>query len=109
MGHSAISKMVLGASSKPIKPVYPGFGLPLDETGGFRGFFDRYDSAITERERSMLKFMDLITDKDGWRKKVFDEGIVEKWRTEAERSMSYWSRKAFDEVNFQKTSHRIRC
>ncbi|CAK3792888.1 Hypothetical predicted protein [Lecanosticta acicola] len=40
-------------------------------------------SARTLRERSMLALMADITDKPEWTRKVFDEGIVEKWRKEA--------------------------
>lgn len=31
----------------------------------------------------MMHFVDKITDKKGWERKVFDEGIAEKWRAEA--------------------------
>ncbi|TEB33690.1 hypothetical protein FA13DRAFT_106160 [Coprinellus micaceus] len=38
---------------------------------------------ITLRERTMLRFMNAVTDKPDWTNKVFDEAIVEKWRSEA--------------------------
>lgn len=31
----------------------------------------------------MLAVMNLLTDKDEWLRKVFDENIVERWRKEA--------------------------
>lgn len=38
---------------------------------------------LTVRETSMLTVMNLLTDKDEWRRKVFDGAIVEHWRKEA--------------------------
>ncbi|CAK7203856.1 hypothetical protein SEUCBS139899_006605 [Sporothrix eucalyptigena] len=73
----------------------PGFGLPrkhgwtrdetekmfphaLDSEG--RG---KLSKGLFLRERRMLAFMDNITDKPEWERKVFDEAIVDKWRAEA--------------------------
>jgi hypothetical protein len=85
----------------------PGFGLPLDELrpNEFPTFFNRNEGAITVRELSMLKFMDSITDKPGWRKKVFDKTIVKKWRVEASHTLAQWSEKAFDEVSSKPSPH----
>lgn len=40
-------------------------------------------SGVTVRERRMLQFIDNITDKPDWHKKVFNETIVARWRAEA--------------------------
>ena len=37
---------------------------------------------LTGREIDLLACMDMITDKADWDRKVFDDGIVAKWRTE---------------------------
>lgn len=72
----------------------PGFGIPLDEVpplkNGDRG--GRFPHAIlddfalpglTQREKSMLDFINQISDKPRWWEKVHDERIVERWRSEA--------------------------
>ncbi|KAF5323842.1 hypothetical protein D9611_008231 [Ephemerocybe angulata] len=38
---------------------------------------------ITLRELTMLRFMNAVTDKAEWTKKVYDESIIQKWREEA--------------------------
>ncbi|KAH6909370.1 hypothetical protein BKA70DRAFT_1188541 [Coprinopsis sp. MPI-PUGE-AT-0042] len=38
---------------------------------------------LTLREISMLRFMNAITDKEGWHIKVFDDEIATKWKNEA--------------------------
>jgi len=82
----------------------PGFGLPvnfmpekedaprgLDSSRKLNGGeIVRFPSAILDwappafsvRERNMLAFMDRITDKPEWRRKVFDETILQKWKSE---------------------------
>ncbi|KAJ3502518.1 hypothetical protein NMY22_g18557 [Coprinellus aureogranulatus] len=40
-------------------------------------------NTITLREVTMLGFMNAVTDKPEWTKKVFDEEIVKKWKAEA--------------------------
>jgi hypothetical protein len=71
----------------------PGFGLPIDfmlkwdrETGTgnyFRhGINDFRGDRFTVRELSMLQFMEVITEKPDWHKKVFNETIVKKWQDE---------------------------
>ncbi|KIW04027.1 uncharacterized protein PV09_04850 [Verruconis gallopava] len=73
----------------------PGFGLPID----FLPRWNRHDEewerfphgiadpmasdGVTVRERRMLEFVNQITDKPEWERKVFDDAIVEKWRAEA--------------------------
>jgi hypothetical protein len=65
----------------------PGFGhavdLELDPVKRFRhGVNDFRNERLLVRELAMLAVMDNITDKPRWQEKVFDEAIVEKWRTE---------------------------
>ena len=38
---------------------------------------------LTVRERNMMQVVNAITDKPDWRRKVFDETIIAKWRAEA--------------------------
>jgi len=78
----------------------PGFGLPVDhelfDSGwfkekGFRhGITDFSADRLTMREVAMLRFMDAVTDKPDWNRKVFDDKINSKWREEAkgDRMMS---------------------
>jgi hypothetical protein len=61
----------------------PGFGLPLEQssniptaTGGW------WAEPITVRERTMIALMATIKDKPDWNRKVFNEDIVCKWRSE---------------------------
>jgi hypothetical protein len=77
----------------------PGFGLPMQHTPPLRirlengenkrGRFphaiaDYFSSAgVKLRERRMLDFIDKITDKPEWDRKVFDEAILGKWHEEA--------------------------
>lgn len=69
----------------------PGFGLPVDYelkrwTGCFsHGVNDYRGSRLTVREVAMLRFMNSITDKPGWERKLFDEEIVQRWREEGKR------------------------
>ncbi|KAJ3514899.1 hypothetical protein NMY22_g14595 [Coprinellus aureogranulatus] len=37
---------------------------------------------LTVREMAMLQFMNLVTDKPDWQRKVFDDEIIAKWRAE---------------------------
>ncbi|EKG09891.1 hypothetical protein MPH_13098 [Macrophomina phaseolina MS6] len=78
--------------SRPV--ALPGFGLPLDTLPSWSVEHnkDRFPHAIadffasegiTVRERRMLDFVTRITDKPEWDRKVFDEAIVAKWKTEA--------------------------
>ncbi|KAF2624297.1 hypothetical protein BU25DRAFT_374116 [Macroventuria anomochaeta] len=69
----------------------PGFGLPYD---GWEQDSEDYAQALstvmdwthpvmTIRERCMLFFVDRISDKPDWTRKVHDEEIVAKWKQEA--------------------------
>ena len=42
-------------------------------------------NGVTARERRMLEFINQITDKPEWERKVYDEAIVSNWRREAVR------------------------
>lgn len=64
----------------------PGFGLPLNHLP--EDFFPaavlNWEAVpITVRERCMLCFINEITDKPDWSKKVFEKKIVGKWKAEA--------------------------
>lgn len=69
----------------------PGFGLPYDDWGEDPEHYAQSVSAVmnwahdvtTIRERCMLFFIDSISDKTDWTRKVHDEDIVSKWRQEA--------------------------
>jgi hypothetical protein len=74
---------------------YPGIDLPLRylrqegkhdvdyyRHGSFEGA-DCESELIQVREVFMMILMDRLTDKPNWHEKVFDEGIVAKWRNEA--------------------------
>jgi hypothetical protein len=77
--------------------VLPGFGRPLDDypdtfESKEKGTRLRFPHAIADgtvreptslRECRMLLFINQITDKPEWERKVFDDTIVEKWRKEA--------------------------
>jgi hypothetical protein len=61
-----------------------GFGDLQSEYMRFRhGVNDFQNEILVVRELSMLALMDAITEKPRWQEKIFDETIVEKWRTEA--------------------------
>jgi hypothetical protein len=70
----------------------PGFGLPYNDWGPDTNFgMAELLSAVvgwnhdlmTVRERCMLFFVNSITDKPEWYRKVHDEEIVAKWEQEA--------------------------
>lgn len=75
------------------KQDYPGLGLdlrfvPKDDRGfhpiGAHGSCRASNSDVLPvRELAMMSVMDRLTDKPDWHKKVFDEGILSKWRQEA--------------------------
>lgn len=48
------------------------------------GICDHRARRLTVREVTMLMFMDAITDKLNWDRKVFHDGIVNKWREETQ-------------------------
>jgi len=43
-------------------------------------------SVMSIRDRNMLQFMNIITDKPEWTRKVYNEKIVGKWKAEAKKS-----------------------
>ncbi|KAI1127606.1 hypothetical protein F5Y10DRAFT_278054 [Nemania abortiva] len=68
----------------------PGFGMALDGHLDFgKGYFlhalsERFESnGLKLREVRMMEFMNQITDKPEWDRKVFDEEIISAWRQEA--------------------------
>ncbi|KAJ9639436.1 hypothetical protein H2199_006469 [Coniosporium tulheliwenetii] len=86
----------------------PGFGLPLtdmpvewrpDSADRMRfpnALMDWVAKGVTVRERIMLEFINLITDKPDWDRKVFDEDIVRNWRQEALVDGANFSEKMFE-------------
>lgn len=73
---------------------YPGLGLPLREVvnhdaelcfpiGAHPNNRGSECDFMFVRELAMMDVMDKLTDKADWHEKVFDDEIVEKWRTEA--------------------------
>jgi len=67
----------------------PGFGLPFavytEHKEWFPSAVGTWESnTLTVRERAMLAFVNRITDKPGWERKVFDEEIVGRWKAEME-------------------------
>jgi hypothetical protein len=70
--------------------VFPGFGQPIqympkDEDRFRHAIEDEWvaSKGVTVRERRMLEFIDTISDKPEWDRKVFDEAIVSTWKEEA--------------------------
>lgn len=74
----------------------PGFGLdftdfpkfPVDGDGNRLRFPDAIaddwaSCGVILREERMLDFINRITDRPGWERKVFDEAITAQWRAEA--------------------------
>ncbi|RXW15496.1 hypothetical protein EST38_g10359 [Candolleomyces aberdarensis] len=51
---------------------------------------------VTLREVAILKFINLITDKQEWHKKVFDDSIVANWRAEVKSSGEDFTEKMFE-------------
>lgn len=77
--------MAVNMDNSGVTPlIVPGFGAPIDiDVAGFdHGIDDFSGTRLTVREVDMLKFMDNITDKFEWDIKLFDDTIVDKWRTE---------------------------
>ncbi|KAJ2919064.1 hypothetical protein MD484_g1331, partial [Candolleomyces efflorescens] len=75
----------------PEDPLYVGGQLPTalltavksSQQGLERGLQQAYLPITTVREFVMLRFMNSVTDKQDWDKKVFDSEIIEKWRSES--------------------------
>ncbi|KAF2802928.1 uncharacterized protein BDZ99DRAFT_468593 [Mytilinidion resinicola] len=92
----------------------PGFGFPVNQEPNWWYEGSHHDGPVTMtrlpnaisdwaadcmtvRERSMLAMVNQITDKPEWARKVFDEEIVAKWRTEALTDEGHgFSSKMFD-------------
>lgn len=122
----SVSRMANQASPTPARPLgplrrdswneLPGFGLPLTDmprkwkdNGNGRTRFpnaisDWAAEGVTVRERTMLEFINLITDKPDWGRKIFDEGIVQKWRLESAAHGADFSEKMFDFVSIYGTA-----
>lgn len=76
---------------RPLK--VPGFGVPLEfqlpvdynHNDRFRhGVEDYVANRLTVREIAMISFMNAVTDKPDWHRKVYDDGITAKWLQEAQ-------------------------
>ncbi|KAJ4300973.1 hypothetical protein N0V90_003062 [Kalmusia sp. IMI 367209] len=65
----------------------PGFGIDYqklqEQTARFSALEEWNHPFPTLRERWMLTFINQVTDKPNWERKVFDEGIVARWKKEA--------------------------
>jgi hypothetical protein len=97
----------------------PGFGRPvgdfpskLKDKDGKRLRFphaiadDCSSRGVTVRERRMMDFINKITDKPEWERKIFDEAIVAKWLEEGcvwneDLNDYYLSTAMFDYVSLQ--------
>lgn len=101
------------------KVLLPGFGRPVNDMLEERRYgyqhrdkinlYNRFPNALQEwspepltvRERNMMQVINAITDKPDWRRKVFEETIIAKWRAEAvtEEGQGF-TEKMFDYVSF---------
>jgi hypothetical protein len=95
------------------KITLPGYGTPLNYMLQHRDWsndvYERCPNAlqdwgpqpITVREKNMMQMINAITDKPDWRRKVFDEAILHKWRAEAvtEEGQGF-TEEMFDYVSF---------
>jgi hypothetical protein len=99
-------------------PDYPGLGLPLRNDdwdtldlyphGAHSSDGLSESDLIYVRELAMIDVMEKLTDKPDWHKKVFDDTIVARWRSEAlavpDRELyklstaGKWSQNDYDEV-----------
>lgn len=81
-------------ASSEARIALPGFGLPVSTLPPWddEDINSRFPHAIADfiasegltlRERRMLDFITQITDKPEWDRKVFDDEIVSKWKSEA--------------------------
>lgn len=66
----------------------PGLGAPIVQesrlpTEGKRGVWHEFALPLTIRERAIMDVTAAIKDKPDWERKVFDETVVAKWRSEA--------------------------
>jgi len=91
----ANSQISIPARSTQKRVLLPGFGLPVEYLPKWTrdaSKSERFPHAIADffagggvsvRERRMLDFINTISDKPEWERKVHDEEIVSKWRAEA--------------------------
>jgi hypothetical protein len=66
----------------------PGVGAPIVQdsglpTEGRRGDWREFALPLTIRERVIMDVTAVVKDKLDWERKVFDETIVAKWKSEA--------------------------
>jgi len=111
------SQVSIPARGAQIRTQLPGFGLPIDHLPKWtrdsstskrfpHAIADFFASAgVSLRERRMLAFINKISDKPEWERKVFDEEIVSKWRAEGvvrseELGDLVLSEKMFDFVSY---------
>lgn len=98
----------MGVELTTHQPLYPGVNLPLRylaqdgepgidlyRLGSFYGAEGAQSELLHMREVAMMILMDRLTDKPNWHKKVFDDTIVAKWRSEA---LSQPEDALFDEI-----------
>lgn len=84
----------------PSYEIFPSALVPHWEDGSWASY------GVTLRELRMMAFINDITDKPEWERKVFDEAIVEKWRAEASEQPEHLdgdvvlSEQMFDFVGF---------
>ncbi|RXW15495.1 hypothetical protein EST38_g10358 [Candolleomyces aberdarensis] len=78
----------------------PAHGDPLYIRGPIENALDKEQlcglGLIPLRELAMVRFINLITDKQEWHKKVFDDSIVAKWRAEVKSSGEDFTEKMFE-------------
>jgi hypothetical protein len=93
-------------------PDYPGLGLPLRNDdwdtldlyphGAHSSDGLSESDLIYVRELAMIDVMEKLTDKPDWHKKVFDDTIVARWRSDRElyklSTAGKWSQNDYDEV-----------
>lgn len=101
-------------SDQPKKDLLLGLGRPINDidsetfkTAVVKGSYQRlrFPNALqdwigrpsTLRERVMMGMMERIMGKQGWERKIFDQGICAKWKREGVSEM--FSERMFDYVS----------
>lgn len=64
-------------------PSHPGLGLPLQYANYEKYAFETYSVLLPLCEVAMMAIMAQLTDRPDWHRKVFDEEIVARGKTEA--------------------------
>jgi hypothetical protein len=102
----------------------PGFGTTVNYMPDHDGAAERFGDTVrwvvnrcpnalqdwapeplTVRERNMMQIINSLTDKPNWRRKVFDETILAKWRAEAVTDEGQgFTEKMFDYVSLHSLS-----